>query len=138
MTQTLGAWLVAEAALGLLERFPIAPALEGGSVESEEKVMAQQEHLMMQGHFATAATSGSGSGLVGGGGERPPPPPPAPAAQGDQLPDWVKASFLEAQAERDQSQSQTNADDEAAAEAGEAGAAAGMIDAPPLELKGGA
>ena len=115
MTHTLGAWLVAEATLGLLERFPIAPALEDGNMETEENVMAQQEHLVMQGHFAAAAASGSGSGSgsVGGGGDRP-PPPPAPAAQGDQLPDWVKASFLETQAERDQAQSQTNADDEAA------------------------
>lgn len=87
MTHTMGAWMVAEATLGLLERFPIASVMDEG-VEREEQIMARQEHLVMQQHFAAETGRGSLHTSI-----------PSPAVQSSSsLPDWVKASFLEAKA----------------------------------------
>ena len=89
MTHTMGAWMVAEATLGLLERFPIV-SVSDETVESEEQVMARQEHLVMQEHFAAKSIFG---------------PLHTPSQEErSSLPDWVKASFLEAKVKNDQRQ----------------------------------
>ena len=88
-----GAWIVAEATLGLLERCPIVSVTDE-AVEREDQIMARQEHVVMQQHLAVNCTSGS---LLN--------PSRAPSrAESSSLPDWVKASFLEAKAKRNQTQ----------------------------------
>merc|ERR1712054_479299 len=79
MTHTMGAWLVAEATLGLLERFPIA------SVPAEE---AEETEDAVQEHIAAAIKRG-------------PAHASSPLEESSSLPDWVKASFLEEKAKRE-------------------------------------
>jgi len=80
MTHTMGAWLIAEATLGLLERFPIAP-VSAGEVKMAEDLVQER----------TATTS-----------ERGPAHAAPPLGKNESLPDWVKASFLEAKAKREE------------------------------------
>jgi len=85
MTHTMGAWLVAEATLGLLDRFPVESVAPQEVLETEELVMARQEHQVMQQCLGTHKERSS-----------------VPYAERSSLPDWVKASYLEEKAERDE------------------------------------
>jgi len=89
MTHTMGAWIVAEATLGLLERCPIVSVTDE-AVEREDQIMARQEHVVMPQHFEVGSTSTL---------NRTPS-----QAESSSLPDWVKAGFLEAKAKRNQTQ----------------------------------